>query len=267
MHKAISVIKSFTLDELELGPTDISRKTGIPLTTTHRILTTLTKERILEKDPGTRKYRTGPELYIQGALYLKSTNLQKVAAPVMKEMNNLTGEVVNLAIFNNGYITILLREETKHHLRLSGYIGFTSPAYANATGKVILSEFSDAQIDEIYPSETLRPLTKKTVATKTELKRELEQIRKTGAFINIEQVFEGEAAIASVIHDSSGTAVASLAIAVPTIRMNKATEEKLVELVKLGASSISYRLGYQDTDNPAYTIEEIRSWWEQSHID
>ena len=229
MHKAIAVIKSFTLDELELGAKDISRKIGIPFTTTHRILTTLTKERMLEKDPGTRKYRMGPELYIKGNLYLKSTNLQKIAAPVIKEMNNLTGEVVNLAIFNDGYITIILREETKHHLRLSGYLGFTSPAYANATVKAILNEFSEAQIDEIYPSETLRPLTKKTVATKTELKRELEQIRKTGVAINIEQAFEGEAAIASAIHDSSGTAVAALAIAVPTIRMNKAIEEKLVE--------------------------------------
>ena len=256
--RAVAVIKAFTPDKLELGSTDVCCMTGIPLTTVHRIQTTLTKERLLERNPSTGKYRVGIELYVQGSLFLRSINLHTAATPVVKELNNLTSETVNMAIFDKGYITIVLRMESKYRLRSPSYVGFTSPAYANANGKALLSELSEAEIDELYHDETLRPVTKKTIATKAELKRELEQIKKNGVAINIEEVWEGEAAVASVVRESSGEAFASLAIAVPMIRIDNTRLQKLSGLVKLGASIISYRLGYRDKSNATYTIEELR---------
>jgi len=91
---------------------------------------------------------------------------------------------------------------------------------------------------------------------------ELEQVRKSGVAINLEQAFEGEAAVASVVRESSGEACAAVAIAVPMIRIDNTKLQKLAKLVKLGASLISYRFGYRDKSTAIYTIEELRDRWE-----
>jgi len=127
-----------------------------------------------------------------------------------------------------------------------------------------LSELTDAQIDSLYPHESLTPLTQKTVATRTELKKELEQIRKTGVAFQSEENRNGVEAVACVIRDVAGTAVAAMSIATPVFMTNQARREQLATIVRLGASLVSYRLGYQDAVNPVRSIEEIRAWWEQN---
>ena len=261
--KAIAVMKSFTPDELELGTVDIARKIGIPLTTTHRILATMTRGGLLEQNAKNGKYMIGPAFYALGSLYLGTTDIFKVAEPVTKALNDLTGEAVAIAILYQGNVVLIMKEESKHDFRVVTHVGSILTAYASAMGKALLSELTETEIDRIIPEERLPPRTKKTIATKTELKLELEQIRKTGIAFDIEGNYEGVVGIASVIRDRSGKAVAAMSIPVPPFRTDQATRELIAKLVRLGTSLISYRLGYQDTVNPVRDIQEIRFWWKQ----
>ena len=264
--RAISVIKSFTPNELELGPADIARKVKIPLTTAHRTLATLTRGGLLEQNDRTGKYRIGPGFYMQGSLYLRTTDIFKAAEPVTKALNDLTGEAVAIAILNQGNVVLVMKEESKYDFRVATHVGSILIAYASAMGKALLSELPETEIDSIIPKERLQPRTKNTIATKTELKLELEQIRKTGISFDLEGNFEGVVGIASLIRDASGKAVAAMSIPVPVFRSDQASRERIATLVKMGTSLISYRLGYGDTDNPIHDIEEIRSWWEQNQV-
>ena len=263
LRRAISVIKTFSVDNLEMTCAEIARKLGVSSITAYRILTALKNEGLLEQNPNNKTYHIGAELYIKGCLFLRSTNLPDTARPVMKEINNLTEEVVNLSIYDpvEGNVTHILREESKHRLRLAGYVGFTAPAYVLAVGKSFLSELNEAELDKLYPDEDLKKITPNTVATKTELKRELEQIRKTGVAINIEQAWEGEEAYSAIIRDPSQKAIATLGIAVPIIRINSKKRDKLVSLVQLGAGLISYLTGYHDDSIKIRSIDELRNWW------
>ena len=264
--KAILVIKSFTPDELELGIVDIAHKVKIPLTTAHRTLATLTRGGLLEQNDRTGKYRIGPEFYMQGSLYLRATDIFKAAEPVTKALNDLTGEAVCIAILNRGNVVMVMKEESKYDFRVATHVGSILTAYTSAMGKALLSELPEAEIDSIIPEERLRPRTKNTIATKRELKLELEQIRKTGVSFDLEGNFEGVVGIASLIRDASGKAVAAMSIPVPVFRSNQASRERIVTLIKMGTSLISYRLGHGDANNPIRDIEEIRSWWEQNQV-
>ncbi len=267
LTRAISVLKSFTTEEPELSPSDIARKIEVPKPTIYRVLACLTKARLLEKSSNNNKYEIGSSLYILGSLYLSNNNLLKACDPVIKALNDLTGEVTNVAILDGkGNITFVMREESKHGLRIGFHVGFTSPAYANALGKALLSELTDDEIDSLYPGEELKPITQKTIATKTGLKQELEQIRKAGFASISEQALEGVEAVAAVVRDARGESVAATAIGVPIARMNEQKRQILGTLIRLGASLISFRLGYQGADNPIRSLEEIRDWWEQNRI-
>lgn len=263
LMKAALVLKSFTPSEPELGPSDIKRKLGIPVSTAHRILGTMTEAGLLEKNEKSGRYTVGPGLYTIGSLYLTTTDITKAAQPVIDTINELSGEATNVGLLEKGNIIFIMRKETQRAFRFSQSVGTILPAYASAMGKAILSQLDEETIDNMFPHENLQPLTKKTIATKAELKLELKSIRKTGVSIEEEGCFEGVVGIGSVIRNVSGKVVAAMSIALPIWEINNTIRRRLATLVKFGASLISYRLGYQDLVCPIRDIQELRSWWEQ----
>lgn len=267
LWKAISVIKCFAPNTLELSVADIAKRGGIPKPTVHRLISTLIKGGFIEKNANTGKYRIGVDLYTQGSLYLSSTDTLKLAEPVMKTLNELTGEAINLAVLDKSNIVFIMKEETKGAFRFFRHIGSVLPAYASAMGKALLSELTESEIDDLFPDERLQPLTKKTIATKTELKRELEHIRKTGYSIDIEGNTEGAMGIASSIRNASGRAVAAMSITIPVSKMNQYNCENLAALIRPASSLVSYRLGYQDSTNPVRDIKDLISWWREKKPD
>jgi len=268
LFKTISIINAFSPNKPELTVAEIADKLDIPKPTVYRILSCLTKSGLIEKKPERGTYVIGRSLYTLGSLYLSTNDLYKAAEPVIQATNDITGEVTNVAILDDkGYITMLLREESKYPLRHVVHVGSTSPAYAHASGKALLSALTDEEIDRLYPEERLKQLTSKTVATKTELKSELEWIRKDGVAFNSEQAFEGVEAVASVIRNASGNVIAATAIAAPVVRINGIKRQKFASLVKMGAGLISYRLGYQDRTQPVHKVEDLYVWWQQNQPD
>ena len=267
VNKAIAALNCFNLKNVELTTSEISKMLGLHRVTVYRLLETLTKANFLEKNETTGKYSIGPTLYSLGILFLSTKDLIKEAKPVTKALNGMTGEVVNIGILRKGYETNILREESKHTLRFSYHVGSSWPAHATSVGKALISELSDEEIDEIYPEEKLEPLASKTIATKTELKRQLERIKETGGAIAKEESREGVWAVGSVIRDSNGRSAAALSISAPSIRMDEKRLELFVELVKLGARLISYRLGYQDLSKSIINLEDIFFWWNQNGVE
>ena len=264
--KAVSILQCFSYDEPELGIPDIVRKVEMPRTTVHRILSTLIKTGLLNRKNNTGKYRIGPALYMMGSLYLGTTDILLAAEPVTELLNELTQESIKLSVFDRGNIVVIKKEESRYAFRYHHAVGAILPAYASAMGKAFLSELTEMELDCLYPNEELKPLTNKTIATKTKLKQELKQIRGTGVSFDMDQNTEGLSGPASVIRDASGKAVAAMCAGVPTYSFNEERKQRLAKLIKMGASLISYRLGYRDTDNPVRDTEEIRSWWEQNQV-
>lgn len=265
LNKASEVLGCFGPDKLELGAVDISSKLKVPLTTVVRILATLTNMRFLERSEKTRKYSIGPMLYYLGSLYLDTTDIFKAAEPVIKTVNSLTSEAVSLGILQEGNVILIMKEESKHAFRLTHHIGTILPAYASAMGKILLSELSEAKVDVLFPDERLRPITEKTVATKSELKREFKEIRRNGTAFNREGGYDGVEGIASAVRDASGTAIAAMSLPVPIFRLDEKRRELFAGLIKRATNLISYRLGYKGDNNPYHNSEDIRSWWEQAN--
>ena len=264
LHRAVSVLNTFGLDEPELSVTDIAQRAGIPKTTAYRIIKYLLGVGFLERDLNTGKYTIGGGLFSIASLYLNTTDYFKAAEPVMGTLNELTHEAVNLGILDKGNVTVVMKEESKHKFRFSIHVGTTLPAYASALGKALLSELTEAELDTICQDEKLKALTKNTIATKTELKQELEQVRISGVAFDKAEGYEGVGGVGSAIRDVSGKAVAAISISVPTFRVNQTPRKKVAELVKMASHLISYRLGYRDSDTLFPDIEEMRYWWEQA---
>ncbi len=263
LRRAISVLKCFTPQKPELSGNDLSAMLGMHKTTAYRMLSTLAEEKILERRGRDGVYRIGPGIYVLGNLFLSTTDLIIAAEPVVKMVNELTGEVTNLSIFFDGYISYVMREESKYEFRWGRHIGSYVPAHVSAMGKAFLSELSESEIDAIYPEENLISFTSHTIASKTELKVKLEEIRKTGISIDYEGQTYGVAGFSTSIRDSSGKVVAAISVGALIVHLNAEFIDHIIQLVKMSAGLISHRLGYRDTRRTVREMEEIRHWWKR----
>jgi len=264
LDKAIAVLKCFTPETPELKTSAVASKVGIHRVTAHRLLETLAKANLLHKDPNRGVYTIGIELYALGSIYIENNDIYKAASPVVKKMNELTGEVIAINVSDSrGGIMLLMREERKTGFRWAAHVSSVFPAYASAGGKALLSELSEEEIDNLYPEERLKQLTAKTISSKTRLKRELKEVKITGLAFASEEYIDGIESVASVIRSTNGKAIASLVIAEPILGESKIQNLKLDKLVKLGASLISYRLGYMKGDPIVKDIEKMITLWKQ----
>jgi len=263
VRRAISILNCFSPSELDLSVGDLYRKTKIPKATLYRILSALTDTRLILKNENSGRYVIGSELFVLGSLFLSTLSIVKIAEPVVRSLTGLTNEAFHLGILNKGNIVLLMREESNQIVKVSVPLGTVRSAYASSMGKALLSELSDAEIDVLYPEERLQPLTKYSIATRSELKSELKQIKKTGVSFDRWGAVEGITGISSVIRDASGLAVAALGVSAPDSRLNSAKSKSFTNITKMGASLISYRLGFKDVNNPVRDFEEISDFWEQ----
>ena len=80
-----------------LSLSEISRRSGVPLTTTHRIVAELLEWGALERDRD-GGYRIGLRLWEVAALAPRSVGLQRIALPFMQDLYETTHRGVHLAV-------------------------------------------------------------------------------------------------------------------------------------------------------------------------
>ena len=261
LKNAISVLNCFTKINPDLSGSEIARMTGMHKTTAHRILWTLLSEGFVSRDARTDRYSIGPAIYYMGNLYSDNTDITKAAQPVVKALNDITGETVAVSILEEANVILILKEDSRYELRLQRHIGSSIPAHSTSTGKALLSELDEEELDRRIPQEELKTLTKRTIKTKTELKAELGKISKSGVSFGKEESTEGAEGTASIIRDSSGAAVAAMTISIPVVRLNDVIRDRVATLIKLGCKLVSYRLGYRDEKSQVQDVQHLYSWW------
>ena len=119
----------------------------------------------------------------------------------------------------------------------------------------------ETDIDSLYPEEHLRSRTPNTVPTRSALKKELATVRDAGIAFDFEGCVPNVTGIGCPVMDHRGRTVAAFSVSVPSFRFPTALHPLYASAVRLGASLISYRLGYRGHDTSVTTLEQLRSWW------
>src|SRR4051812_28300843 len=98
VRNAARLLKEFSIEDRELGVAELARRLGLGTSTVHRLLATLTDERLLERGrtPGT--YRLGLAVHELGASVAPHVGLHEAAMPAMAGLRHATGETVQLAV-------------------------------------------------------------------------------------------------------------------------------------------------------------------------
>lgn len=108
LAKGLQILQAFSPQDSELGVRELSRRTGIPPSTTARMIYTLTHCGFLQKSGMTDNYRLGPAVMALGYTARAGIAFLPTAEPLMQELADDVGALVALAV-RDGNAAMLTR--------------------------------------------------------------------------------------------------------------------------------------------------------------
>jgi DNA-binding IclR family transcriptional regulator len=190
---------------------EISRRSGVPLSTTHRIVGELHEWGALERnDAG--EYRIGLRLWEVATVTPRSVGLQRVALPYMQDLFETTHRGVHLAIREKEQVVFVERflspETATDRTRVGGRYELT----ATAIGLVLLAHAPAELQEEVVTAPIAVPSWAPPV-TERELRQKLADIRRAGYATTL--VRKEYISVAAPIYGHTGTVVAALSLILP----------------------------------------------------
>jgi DNA-binding IclR family transcriptional regulator len=243
IERAVAILNAFTVDDPELGVTDLSEKVGLHKSTVHRFMVNLDAAGLVERNQRTGRYRLGLRIFELGGLVMQQMNLWDEALPFLEGLVRDTGETGHLAVLDGGEAIYIERVEARRALRVPSAIGRGYPAHATNLGKVLLADLPRERVAEIVAERGLASYTRHTITDPDDLDAELERIRQRGYAVDNEEYDDGLRCIGAGVRDHSGHVVSALGIGGPVTRITPDRVDELAGLVMTAASGLSRRLG------------------------
>jgi IclR family transcriptional regulator, carbohydrate utilization repressor len=220
---------------------EISEKTGLHPSTTHRILNDLATGRFVDR-PEAGNYRLGMRLLELGNLVKARLNVRDAALFPMRELHKQIQQPVNLSVRQGDEIIYVERAYSERSgMQVVRAIGGRAPLHLTSTGKLFLAA-DDPQRVRAYATRTgLAGHTKNSITQLPVLERELAKARQYGIARDNEELELGVRCMAAGIYDDQSKLVAGLSISAPADRLDESWLAKL----QTTANEISTALGHK----------------------
>ena len=240
IERMFSLIDVLASREEAISLKEISEKTGLHPSTTHRILNDLAVGRFVDR-PEAGSYRLGMRLLELGNLVKGRLNVRDAALAPMRELHKLTQQPVNLSMRQGDEIVYIERAYSERSgMQVVRAIGGRAPLHLTSTGKLFLAA-DDYQRVRTYATRTgLAGHTRNSITQLPMLERELSKARQYGIARDNEELELGVRCMAAGIYDDQSKLVAGLSISAPADRLDEGWLPKL----QATASEISSALGY-----------------------
>lgn len=235
-----------------------------------RTLATLADAGFVDRDRASGKYRLGFQLYSLASRTAEARFVEE-AGRYLRKVVNLTHETTHLCVLRGGNVLTLKSELSNHAFRGVGWEGVSVAALSTSSGRALLSDWNDAEIDEWYEEHSqdtriIRPTIGASVQEPgaltdaeqnrrlgkikdvEDLKTELNNIRKAG-YAKVDEEFEwGLVGASAPIRDHTNRIIGVINVSAPKTRIGSQLDQVGEIIAKvgvefsehLGATKLSY---------------------------
>jgi DNA-binding IclR family transcriptional regulator len=213
----------------------LTQRVGRSKTTVFRVCGTLVERGWIVRDPGDATYSLGMRaLEVGGAA--AETPLVVAFRPIAADLVALHNETVHLAVLDGDDSIFIAKADTTHAVRLVTTVGTRLPAFAAASGRVLLADLPGEAIEIAYAGRTLVTPTGRDLGGLAGLEQILARVRRLGYAENVEETALGLHCIAVPIRNGRGRTLAAMTACVPTGRIDRARRNLLrVDLLEHAA--------------------------------
>lgn len=245
-----------------LGVVRIAELVGRDKGQISRTLATLAEAGLVDRDPSTLAYHLGYQLYALAARTLES-RLVRESAPFLRRVVRATHETTHLCVLRGDNVLTLTSELSEYAFRGIGWEGVSVAAWRTSSGRVLISNWSDSDMQGWYElhghdravTGPVSPLL--TQGSESEavprsgtplttdfpsLLAEVQRIRSRGYAIVDEEFEAGVVGASAPVYDFRGNIVAAINLSAPKSRLGSHLPQ-VGALVARVAAELSLQLG------------------------
>lgn len=230
VDRALSLLAAFTEEHRALGLAELSRRAGIPRSTTVRLAARLQDWGALERDERGR-YVVGLRLFEIASLAPRSHGLREVALPYLEDLHEVTRQHVLLAVRDGSEALLVERLSSRGAVDIAYRVGGRLPLHDTGVGLVLLAEAPELIEEQcaLLPAPEAK-----------RLRRRVADTRRHGVAVFARPHPAPVSSVAAPVRDATGVVVAAVSVVVPAGRP-RAYEQ----VVRATALAISRGMGAQ----------------------
>lgn len=208
-ERILNVLGTFDAAHPSRTLSEISRATGIPVATTHRILAELVRWGALERDG--QRYVVGLRLFEIGVLSPRAYKDRDRIVPFLEELFVATREKVVLSVLH-GDQAVMVEQLIGHRgPELGAGLGERLPFHAGSAGHVMLAFGPPELLDRVL-AEPRTVYTDRTPVDEAELRRIVRDVRRTSVSIAEGHIVPTTASISAPVFGAEGAFVGAVSL-------------------------------------------------------
>lgn len=229
LERILAILDVVRASGSSISITDLAAYTQLPKSTVSRLVAALVEQRYLTRTE--QRVALGLRLFELGSRASLPRLLRAVAAPVVRDLSEATGERVGLWIYH-GTDMVSVAVVPGRLPMLSTRVGARSPALTTASGKAFLAFCSDERVVD-HVSGHLRGRDADRFRT------ELDEVRESSVALDRGVAYPGIVAVASPLISSDRVVLGAISIAGPSGSMDA---DSVAPLVYAAGATLSRRL-------------------------
>jgi DNA-binding IclR family transcriptional regulator len=259
LDRALAILDALAQLHEDASLAEVAVAVKLHKSSVHRLLMSLERHRLVERDAHSGKFRLGMRLFDLGTQAVARFNVRERARPHLERLMYNSHETVHLCVLDNGEVLYLDKIEPDRTVRLSSTIGHRNGAHCTAVGKAMLAWLSEPEVDAILQQHGMQGCTAKTLTTPAELKADLKLIRERGYAIDDEEHEEGVRCVAAAVKDYSGRPVAAMSVSAPSFRLPQEKLPLVADLVVETTRAFSLECWYRPAEGENGGGEKLHS--------
>ena len=224
----------------------LSLRLGIPKSSLHAVLATMTARGWLELDAAGGEYRLGFRSLTVSSAYVGTDPVLERAAPLLDEVAAATGETVHLGRLDGAHVIYLDKREAVRPVPMVSAVGRRVPACSTSLGRALIATRPGPARSDLVPDRIVA-LTPRTTTDRVAVLNAIEQAARAGYAVENEEACLGVRCFGVVLPLADRTGAAqpgaadiAISVSVPLARLDRARHQLVVSTLLRSAARVPH---------------------------
>lgn len=223
--------------------TEIKENLNIPKSSTFNLIEEFMDNNYLIYNENLRKYFVGMGFIRMCTKGMGNIDVITEINLCVNQLCEQLGETIHAGIIDGRFIVYISKVESGNDASISliRQIGMKIPAHCTSIGKMLLSEYNDEKIRDLYKNVEMEKMTENTILNVEELIVELHKIKEQGYAIDLHETSPLASCISMPIYQN-GLMIAAFSVTIPNYRFSDEYKNKILDKLKETKNEIEDRI-------------------------